>query len=417
MLVTILVVALYSIVFLICVYAGRHYVFTAHRLFGRQRAPYIDIEEADWPKVTVLIPAHNEEVVIGHCLQSLLQVDYPQGRLHIVVINDRSTDRTGAIIDDYTRLHPGRVTAFHKKNRKPGKAAALKDAMAFVQTEIVLTFDADYLPGKALIKRLVAPFFDPEVGAVMGRVVPMNVNRNLLTGLLDLERAGGYQVDQQARMSMRVVPQFGGTVGGVRTSALESVGGWNDDILAEDTDVTFRLLLHGWKTAYENRSECYEEVPEIWPDRIRQIKRWATGHNQVLARYFIPLMRSRRATLGERVDGLLLLGVYALAPLILVGWMLAITLFYLGVSTLTGVLAILAVTSYVAIGNFAAFFEIAAAARLDHSYKRVRLLPFNLLNFLVSAISVSQAGLAQLFTMNIQPPLIWHKTPRFRKAA
>ncbi|MFY0104485.1 hypothetical protein ABTP95_22220, partial [Acinetobacter baumannii] len=75
---------------------------------------------------------------------------------------------------------------------------------------------ADYLPARGLIKQLVAPFFDPEVGAIMGRVVPVNAGANLLTRLLDLERSGGYQVDQTARMNLGLVPQYGGTVGGIR---------------------------------------------------------------------------------------------------------------------------------------------------------------------------------------------------------
>src|SRR2546430_14940175 len=120
--------------------------------------------------------------------------------------------------------------------------------MELIATEVTLIFDADYIPGAGLIKQLVAPFFDPEVGGVMGRVVPLNVGKKLLTRLLDLERSGGYQVDQQARMNLRFVPQYGGTVAGVRKSALEEIGGWNENALAEDTDLTFRLLLAGWKT-------------------------------------------------------------------------------------------------------------------------------------------------------------------------
>ena len=87
-----------------------------------------------------------------------------------------------------------------------------------------MVFDADYIPGPRLLKQLVAPFFDAEVGAVMGRVVPLNVGESLLTRLLDLERAGGYQVDQQARMNLRLIPQYGGTVGGVRRVALRAGG-------------------------------------------------------------------------------------------------------------------------------------------------------------------------------------------------
>ena len=84
----------------------------------------------------------------------------------------------------------------------------------FAQGDIAIIFDADYVPGRGLLKQLVAPFFDPEVGAVMGRVVPINSGTNLLTRMLDLERSGGYQVDQQARMNMNLLPQYGGTVGG-----------------------------------------------------------------------------------------------------------------------------------------------------------------------------------------------------------
>src|SRR5205814_9163297 len=86
-----------------------------------------------------------------------------------------------------------------------------------------------------------------------------DLGKKLLTRILDLERSGGYQVDQQARMNLHFVPQYGGTVAGIRKSALDEIGGWNENTLAEDTDLTYRMLLGGWKTVYENRAECYEE--------------------------------------------------------------------------------------------------------------------------------------------------------------
>ena len=178
--------------------------------------------------MTVLVAAHNEEKVVSHILAALMGVNYPEDKMMVVPVNDRSTDRTREIIDRFCKEHPGRIHPFHRIAGKGGKAAALKDAMELVKTEVILIFDADYIPGRGLIKQLVAPFFDPEVGGVMGRVVPMNVGTNLLTRLLDLERSGGYQVDQQARMNLRLVPQHGGTVAGVRLSALREIGGWND---------------------------------------------------------------------------------------------------------------------------------------------------------------------------------------------
>jgi cellulose synthase/poly-beta-1,6-N-acetylglucosamine synthase-like glycosyltransferase len=407
--------SLFAIVILISVYTARHYLFTLNRLFGFQRHPYIDIDTAAWPPVTVLVAAHNEEKVVAHILAALMGVNYPKDKMLVVPVNDRSTDRTREIIDRFCEDHPGRIHPFHRTGGKGGKAAALKDAMELVQTEVILIFDADYIPGSGLIKQLVAPFFDPEVGGVMGRVVPLNVGTNLLTRLLDLERSGGYQVDQQARMNLRLVPQHGGTVAGVRLSALREIGGWNDNSLTEDTDLTYRLLLAGWKTVYQNRSECYEEVPETWQVRIKQIMRWAKGHNQALAAYGLELLFGKHlATLRERIDGFLLLGVYAMAPLTLIAWLLALGLFYEGAAPLHGVIALLAFTAYAATGNFAAFFEIAAATRLDSTHERIRLLPFLVLGFAVSIFSVSRACVAQLMAPITGAQFHWDKTERFR---
>src|SRR5215510_3986980 len=404
-----------TLIVLICIYTVRHYCFTLNRVISTQRHPYVDIDTGDWPAVTVLIAAHNEEAVIADILSALLAVDYPLDKLAIVPVNDRSTDRTRQIIDDFVARYPGRITPFHRTAGKPGKAAALKEAMAYVHTEVFLIFDADYVPGRALIRQLVAPFFDPEVGSVMGRVVPLNVGKKLLTRLLDLERSGGYQVDQQARMNLRFVPQYGGTVAGVRKSALEEVGGWHEDTLAEDTDLTFRLLLKGWKTVYQNRAECYEEVPERWPVRVRQIMRWAKGHNQAMARYAASLRHRENMSLLERLDGLLLLGVYAMAPVLLVGWALALVLFYTGAPVGGGV-AVLGLAAFTTLGNFAAFFEIAAAARLDGSRLRIRLLPLTMLGFAVSLISVSRAAWQQVFEPVLHRGMVWDKTERSRVA-
>ncbi|HEV3038923.1 MAG TPA: glycosyltransferase family 2 protein [Candidatus Angelobacter sp.] len=403
------------VILLICIYTVRHYCFTLNRVMGSQRHPYIDIDTADWPAVTVLIAAHNEEAVIADILRALLEVDYPQNKLFIVPVNDRSKDRTREIIDDFVERYPGRINPFHRTGGKPGKAAALKEAMSYVRTDLFLVFDADYIPGKALIRQLVAPFFDPEVGSVMGRVVPLNVGKKLLTRLLDLERSGGYQVDQQARMNLRFVPQYGGTVAGIRKDALDEIGGWNENTLAEDTDLTFRLLMAGWKTVYENRAECYEEVPERWPVRIRQIMRWAKGHNQAMVQYAAALSHRKDVSWWERLDGILLLGVYAMAPVLMLGWLLALMLFYTG-APIGGGVAVLGLAAFTTLGNFAAFFEIAAATRLDGSRLRIRLLPFTFLGFSVSLVSVSRAAWQQIIEPLLGKEMVWHKTERSRVA-
>lgn len=410
-------IILLGIITILFVYMIRHLIFTLNRLFGPQRHPYLDVDVADWPSLAVLIPAHNEEAVIANALGALVDVDYPRDRLRIIPIDDRSDDDTWDIIEKFQRDFPDIIHPLRRLKGKQGKAAAISYATELVDEEIIILFDADYVPGRGLLKQLTAPFFDPEVGAVMGRVVPHNTGTNVLTRLLDLERAGGYQVDQQARMNLSLLPQYGGSVGGTRLRALTAVGGWREDALAEDTDLTYRLLLGGYKTVYENRSECYEEVPETWQERNRQIMRWAKGHNQAAFRYFWPLLRTKHVRLVERIDAVLLLGVYTVAPLLILGWLCAICLYFSGEQMLasSGILLFVFV-GFGAMGNFAAFFEIAAALHLDGSGLRVRLLPLNFFNFLVSLVNITRACFALVFVdFLFNRDLKWQKTKRYRR--
>ena len=408
---------LFMIVVIMMVYGIRHVIFTMNRLTGVQRHPYIDVVVAQWPMITVFIAAHNEEKVIAGCIEALLNTDYPLDKLKIIPVNDRSKDGTAAIIDRYTAQYPLRISPFHRTGGKAGKSAALKDALAYAQGDIAIIFDADYVPGKGLLKQLVAPFFDPEIGAVMGRVVPVNTGANLLTRLLDLERSGGYQVDQQARMNMNLLPQYGGTVGGVRLSAVEAVGGWHDDTLAEDTDITYRLMFNGWKTVYTNRSECYEEVPQEWGVRIKQVTRWAKGHNQVMTRYWWQFLTSSYLTTSQRIDGLLLLFVFVVPLMMLIGWFLALGLYFMNAGSLLSILIpVFALMVYGTLGNFAAFFEIVIAVLIDGHRRRLRLLPFNMLGFLVSLFAISGAVWSLMADRVLKRDMVWDKTIRYREA-
>lgn len=404
------------IVIILIIYCIRHIVFTINRLLGEQRHPYMDIDVAQWPMITVFIAAHNEEKVIAGCIEALLNTNYPSEKLKIIPVNDRSTDATGKIMDQYVRQYPSRITPFHRTGGQAGKAAALKDALNFAEGDIAIIFDADYIPGKGLLKQLVSPFFDPEIGAVMGRVVPINSGTNLLTRMLDLERSAGYQVDQQARMNLNLLPQYGGTVGGVRLSAVKAVGGWHDNTLAEDTDITFRLMLSGWKTAYTNRSECYEEVPEEWAVRIKQVTRWAKGHNQVMMRYSWQFATSPFLTFWQRVDGLLLLFVFIVPLLMLMGWCFAIGLYFIHArSLISQLIPVFALMAYGTLGNFAAFFEIVVGVLIDGNRRRLRLIPLNMLGFFVSLFAISNAIWSLLLDWVFKREMIWDKTVRYRR--
>jgi cellulose synthase/poly-beta-1,6-N-acetylglucosamine synthase-like glycosyltransferase len=407
---------LYILLTLLLFYFFRHFIFTMNRAYRSQELLYLAIEDGQLPTVTILVPAHNEEKVITDALDSLLRQDYPQNLFTIIPVNDRSTDRTREIIDDFAARYPGRILPFHRDTGKPGKAAALKDVSERITSEIVIVFDADYIPAAELLRNLVSPFLDPEVGAVMGRVVPINTAKNLLTRVLDLERSAGYQVDQQARMNMKLLPQYGGTVGGVRKSALDAIGGWDFAILAEDTDVTVKMYLQGWSVVYQNACECYEEVPENWDMRRNQIRRWARGHNQVMFAQFGRLMSYANISFLEKFDAILLLGIFLMGPVIFMAWGIAQIMYYTGFSK-NSLLAshLMIFVAFSALGNFALFFEIGTAAYLDGYRKRIRLLPLGVAFFFVSLTTVTATLFRQIWEDQVvKKDLVWQKTARFR---
>jgi cellulose synthase/poly-beta-1,6-N-acetylglucosamine synthase-like glycosyltransferase len=434
----ILKIYLVAVVGILLCYCIRHFLFTVNRLFFEQRMFYHDIIDSDLKSITILIPMHNEENVAGQILELLvsgaytydnvdqipekildllLAADYPHDKMEIIPINDFSSDKTQQILDDYAARYPI-IKPIHRYKGKPGKPAALNEGIKKANNDIIIVFDADYLPPKGILKDIAVFFNDPEIGAVMGRVVPVNTRVNLLTRMLDLERTGGYQVDQQARYNLKLIPQYGGTVGGFRKSVMTSLGGFNTKILAEDTELTLRLIINGWKVVYANRAECYEEAPETWRVRGRQIRRWSRGHNQVFFKYLWPFLAAKTLSLKEKVDGLLLLSIYTIPVVMLLGILDSLALFFMGeMHILAGVGVFLFVGVYNTFGNFAPFFQIGAGSLLDGATNRILLLPMLIFSFIFNTFYISIGFLEALADRITGRRAVWVKTRRFRKRA
>jgi cellulose synthase/poly-beta-1,6-N-acetylglucosamine synthase-like glycosyltransferase len=435
--VVILILKIY-LVFTVCVllvYSIRHFLFTLNRLFFDQRVYYQDIIDSDLKNITVMIPMHNEEKVAKQILDLLIagayayededvdphkildllvSADYPHDKMEIIPINDFSSDETRRILDDYSKRYPF-IKPLHRYEGERGKPAALNEGIKFATGEIIIVFDADYLPPKGILKDIAVSFNDPEVGAVMGRVVPVNTQTNFLTRLLDLERTGGYQVDQQARYNMKLIPQYGGTVGGFRKDVFISMGCFDTKILAEDTELTFRLLIHGWKVIYANRAECYEEAPETWEVRGRQIRRWSRGHNQVLFRYLWPLLSSLHLSRNEKIDGVLLLFVYTIPLILSLAILDSLALFFLGeMQILAGLGAFVFVGACNTFGNFAPFYQIGVATLLDGATKRILLLPMLIFSYFFNTCYITIGFFEAVVDKFTGRTAKWIKTRRFR---
>jgi len=384
---------------LMIAYLIRHYVFTLTVLKNAQkRKKIITAENAAYqPTVSILIPAYNEENVVGRILQRMTELTYPKDKLQIIVIDDASTDATGKIAEKYSKTY-GYIKVIHRneKEGRRGKASALNAGFKHATDEIVLCFDADYYPQIDILEKLTKEFVDPKVGAVQGRVTVLNEPQNMVTRLVALERIGGYCIDQQARDSLGLITQFGGTVGGFRRSLLESLGGWNESILAEDTDLTFRVYLAGYKVRYANDAECYEEAVESWRAYWKQRYRWAKGHMQCAFKHSLKVLQSKNLRLREKIDGLLLLNVYFMPVLVLFSWITGTPLFFLKSPQFFSVFwATIPISLYSFVGNFAPFFEVGIGAYLDGRIRTQWLIPLLIFTFLYN-IPICTKALADL---------------------
>ena len=403
--------ALVTLIFLV-----RQIVFSIAGVGLPQTNLFSRAQLASWPSVTILVAAHNEEKVLAGCLDHLVGLDYPTDGYRVVVVNDRSVDGTAAILDSAVARSGGRISAIHRPfDATPGKPAALADAFEQVTSEIVVFFDADYLPHPPLLKKLVAPFIDPEVAATMGRVVPYNTQANLLTRLLDLERRGGYAIDQAVRASWNLLPQFGGTVGGVRMSAMAEVGGWSAETLAEDTDLTYRLFAKGYTVEYVDDAMCYEESPANWGVRYKQIRRWACGHNQCLFRYLKSTLTTPHQSLARRLDAALVLMFFMFPTLSLAGLLAAMIYPTLYAFPPFNFAVISAFSFVVAFGNFSPYFQIVAALVRDRQPSAVTMLPLIFLSSGISMIASTDGLIRAIGGMLFDRHLQWDKTVRYRK--
>lgn len=257
---------------------------------ARGRTP---VPPSEWPAVSVLIAAYNEEKVIAKTLRSVLDHDYP-GRVEVVVVDDGSTDATAEECRGLTKAHPN-VHLFTQTNA--GKSAALRHALAEAQHEIVVFLDADTLFERATIRKLVEALADEEVGAVSGNARVGNT-KNFVTRCQALEYLCGFNLDRRAYTAWNCVTVVPGAVSAFRQVAIDRAGGFSHDTLAEDTDMTLMLHRLGWKIGFAPEAIAWTEAPETWRALAKQRVRWAFGTMQCLWKHRDLMFDLRHKALG-----------------------------------------------------------------------------------------------------------------------
>ncbi|MEV1315786.1 bifunctional polysaccharide deacetylase/glycosyltransferase family 2 protein [Micromonospora arborensis] len=248
-------------------------VFCAQRHVRRVRRPRRDRPEVRVP-VSVIVPAYNEAANIAATVRSLVASAYPA--LEVIVVDDGSDDGTADIVERM-RLRGVRVI----RQANAGKPAALNTGIRAARANLLVLVDGDTVFQSDTVHRLVQGFADPSVGAISGNTKVAN-RRRLLGRWQHLEYVIGFNLDRRMYDVLECMPTIPGAIGAFRREVLLRVGGVPSDTLAEDTDLTMKVLRAGWRVVYEESAIAWTEAPSSLRQLWRQRYRWCYGTMQAM---------------------------------------------------------------------------------------------------------------------------------------
>jgi cellulose synthase/poly-beta-1,6-N-acetylglucosamine synthase-like glycosyltransferase len=270
----------FAVMILLAIYGVHRYTLCYLYFKYRKNAPGPPPRLFDeLPRVTVQLPIFNEQFVIDRLIEAICAMDYPRDRLEIQVLDD-STDETQQVAADivarYAALgHP--IQYIHRTNRHGFKAGALDAGLNVAKGEFVAIFDADFVPPRDWLMQVIHHFAEPEIGMVQTRWTYLNRDYSILTQIEAILLDGHFVIEHGARYRTGDFFNFNGTAGMWRIQAIRDGGGWQHDTLTEDTDLSYRSQLAGWKFKYLPHVECPSELPIEMTAFKTQQARWAKG--------------------------------------------------------------------------------------------------------------------------------------------
>lgn len=239
-----------------------------------------------YPMVSIMIPAHNEAVVIRKTLEAMARLQYPSDRYEVIVINDNSSDNTGDIIEAVMFENPTcqfkHIQSFPPEGGR-GKSAALNIGFQTATGELIAIYDADNTPNSLALSYLVSELLSNDnYGAVIGKFRTRNKTKNLLTRFINIETLSFQWMAQAGRWKLFGLCTIPGTNFIIRRSIIEEIGGWDPNAIAEDTEISFRVYQMGYKIAFMPMAETFEQEPETIKVWMKQRTRWVNGNLYVL---------------------------------------------------------------------------------------------------------------------------------------
>jgi cellulose synthase/poly-beta-1,6-N-acetylglucosamine synthase-like glycosyltransferase len=234
----------------------------------------------DLPRILVQLPVYNEKYVVERLLRAAAQLDYPHHLLCIQLLDDsddETTDIAAKVIQAISHKNSPEIIHIRRALRVGYKAGALDYGLKQSTHDFVCIFDADFLPRAEFLNDVLGYFSNPKVGMVQTRWDHLNENHSVLTRILGFAIDNHFSVEQGGRQASDCFINFNGTAGMWRRSTIDDSGGWSDDCLTEDLDLSFRAQLNGWQALFVEDIATPSELPtEVNSIRAQQ-SRWTKG--------------------------------------------------------------------------------------------------------------------------------------------
>jgi cellulose synthase/poly-beta-1,6-N-acetylglucosamine synthase-like glycosyltransferase len=273
-----------SVLYVWIVYNIPIFAFGVRQLRSGRKRRFSLLSRRRLPMVSIIVPAKDEEKVIGRLLEALLRLDYPPEKKEIVIVEDGSVDKTVAICKEYVRRYPDKIKLVHKPSSN-GKPSALNYGLRHVKGEIVAVFDADSVPEPDTLLKAVEHFRDPSVAAVQGRACSINADVNMLTKFISYEEAVRYGAYIGGKAVLNLFVPLTGSCYFIRRSVLLDVNGWDDTSLSEDVELALKLTKEGYHIKYAPEMRYWQENPVSLVQLIKQRIRWFRGEMEIAIKY------------------------------------------------------------------------------------------------------------------------------------
>jgi cellulose synthase/poly-beta-1,6-N-acetylglucosamine synthase-like glycosyltransferase len=370
----------------------------------------------EFPKVSIMIPAHNESKVIEKTLLSMVNLNYPNDAYEVIVINDNSSDDTGRVIERVMSRYPT-TKIIHIETDAitggKGKSNALNIGYKQSSGDFLAIYDADNTVNNMALRYLVYEILsNDKFGAVIGMFRTRNKEKNWLTQFINIETLSFQWMAQAGRWKLLKLCTIPGTNFIIRRSIIETIGGWDPKAIAEDTEISFRIYQLGYKIAFTPLARTFEQEPETVKVWIKQRTRWVSGNIYVLSKFVKEGIKNRNTQIFFDLFYFFSVYIFFLSSILV-----SDAIFIIGMVTdyritVTGNFIMIWVMSY-----FVFILQIAIALSIEKgesNFKNIRLLFIMYFTYCQMWLLVAIKGVYSYLKTNVMKlETKWYKTERF----